>query len=82
MFEHFGAQIREPQASRRAVQEADAELIFQFGDATAHGRNRHAEPARRFGKALSFNHFGEHYECIQVGHRLSISGNLIPGFPG
>jgi hypothetical protein len=67
VFEHFRSEVGEPQVSRRAVEQADAELILQFGDPPAHRRNRHAEPARGGRKALSFDNFGKNDKRIEVG---------------
>src|SRR6266849_7515944 len=48
VLEHFGPNIGKPQAACRTLEQADAELLLEVGNATADGRCRHFEPARRF----------------------------------
>ncbi len=54
--------------SRGAFEEAQAKLILEFGDATAHGRGRHLYSPSRFRKAVGFDNFREENQRIQIGH--------------
>jgi hypothetical protein len=62
LFKHFAAGIRQPHVSRRTLQESNAELVLQVGDATTDSRKGHFEPARGFGKAVCVHDSGENFQ--------------------
>src|SRR5258708_26907324 len=69
MFENFGANVSQSQASRRTFEQTDAELVLEVGNAAADGRGRQFETARRFRKAIRINNFGKNHQRIEVRHR-------------
>jgi hypothetical protein len=58
------AHLGERDAARRAVQEADAELLLERADGLAEARARHAQMRRRFGEARAL---GDRHEGIHLG---------------
>jgi Alcohol dehydrogenase GroES-like domain len=70
LFKHFAAGVRQPHVSRRTLQESNAELVLEVGDATTDGRKGHFEPARGFRKAVCVHDSGENFQRIKVSHLL------------
>src|SRR5579862_5369023 len=78
ILQHFRADIRETQRARGALNEANAERLFEFGDAPAHGRGRHLETPRGLREAVGVHDMGEDDQRIQIRHRDSSSGISFP----
>jgi len=69
------------------AQEA-SEAPWRFGARTAAlaGSGQSGEPdcwpaTRRLGKGVGFDDLREHYEQVEISHRLPDFAKFIPGFP-
>src|SRR5277367_6127499 len=81
VLQHFRTDIGEPQAARRALQQANPELLLKFSDAAADGGNGHFEASRGFRKALHLDDSGKNRQRVQVHRHFSKYGNVIPSLP-
>lgn len=66
------------QAARRAIEETDAEMALQFGDAGGCDGGRNALIAPGGGHRAEFIDAQECAECVHIGHlcgRLAFSGD-------
>ena len=69
------------QLSRRALQQHNAEPLFQSRHFGAHGRIGHAEKLRRLAEAAGFNDFDENLDAVEIhAGDSTLDGTMFPRF--
>ena len=77
-FEEQRAFHREVDAAGVAVEQADAQVLFQAGDALAHRRGGDAQHATGGDEALAFGDLDEEGEAVEAFHGVSDCGLRFP----